>query len=190
LVDPTPSNIVDMYIITKGFYTQLRRWLSDPLTQRPTLPTPLDLRTSYAYLFDNKMVSDTIIAHPGKFKLLFGPNAPAQLQATIKVIRSDNKTLTDNQVKTTIVSTVENFFDVTNWEFGETFYWTELSAAIHADLTNEISSVILVPTYSQDQFGDLFQVLAREDEVFLADITVDQVEVVTSFNATNMRLNT
>lgn len=189
LIDPSPTNIIDTFIITKGYYTSLKRWLENPQTVQPTAPTPLDLRNSYNYLLDNRMISDTVVLHPGKIKLLFGSKAHASLRATFKVIRSENRTLTDNQIKTTIVTVIRNFFDITTWEFGETFYATELFAAIHAALPSDINSVVLVPTLSNNQFGDLFQVLAREDEVFYPDISVDNIEIVTSYTATNMRLN-
>jgi hypothetical protein len=106
-----------------------------------------------------------------------------------KIIVSDNKTITDNQIKTTVVSTVRNFFDVTVWEFGETFYVTELITAIHASLGSQISSVVLVPTSATSQFGDLFQIQAREDELFYPDISVNDVEIVAGYTATNLRLN-
>jgi hypothetical protein len=189
LVDPSPSNIIDSFIITKGYYMAMKRWLEDPLATQPTLPTPLELRTSYGYLLDNKMISDTIVLHPGKIKLLFGARATASLQCSFKVIRSADRSLTDNQVKTTIVTTIRNFFNITLWEFGETFYFTELAAAIHAALPTEISSVVLVPSLPQNQFGDLFQVLAREDEVFYPDVSVTDIEIVTGYTATNLRLN-
>lgn len=189
LVDPSPTNIIDSFIITKGYYMSLKRWLEDPQATQPTAPTPLDLRTSYDYLLDNRMISDTVVLHPGNIKLLFGSKAAPSLQATFKVVRSVNKTLTDNQVKTTIVTTIRNFFDIATWEFGETFYVTELIAAIHAALPSDISSVVIVPTLSNSQFGDLFQVIAREDEIFYPDISVDNVEVVAGYTATNLRLN-
>lgn len=189
LVDPSPSNIIDTFVITKGYYMALKRWLEDPLATQPTLPTPLDLRTSYGYLLDNKMISDTIVLHPGKIKLMFGSRAAAPLQCTFKVVRSSDRTLTDNQIKTTIVTTIRNFFNITQWEFGETFYFTELAAAIHAALPTEISSVVLVPLLPENQFGDLFQVLAREDEVFYPDVSVTDIEIVTGYTATNLRLN-
>jgi hypothetical protein len=189
LIDPSPTNIIDTFIITKGYYTSMKRWLETPSATQPTAPTPLDLRTSYGYLLDNRMISDTVILHPGKIKLLFGAKAQSSLRASFKVIRSENRTLTDNQIKTTIVTVIRNFFDITTWEFGETFYATELFAAIHAALPSDINSVVLVPTLSQNQFGDLFQVIAREDEVFYPDISVDNIEIVPGYTATNMRLN-
>lgn len=189
LIDPSPTNIIDTFVITKGYYTSLKRWLETPQGVQPVSPTPLDLRTSYGYLLENRMISDTVILHPGKIKLLFGSKATSSLRATFKVIRSENRTLTDNQIKTTIVTVIRNFFDVTTWEFGETFYATELFAAIHAALPSDINSVVLVPTLTQNQFGDLFQVLAREDEVFYPDISVDNIEIISGYTATNMRLN-
>lgn len=189
LVDPAPTNIIDTAIITKGYFLQLKNFLEDPLAPPPDTPTPLALRQAYGYLLNNKMISDQVILLPGKFKLLFGSRAPAELQCIFRVIRSPNGLLTDNQVKTTIVSVVRNFFDVTLWQFGETFFFTELAAAIHTALPTEISSVVLVPTFPTNQFGDMFQVLAREDEVLYPDIAATQIEIVAGYTATNLRLN-
>lgn len=188
LVDPAPSNIIDMFIIPKGYYISLKRWLEDSTAVKPDLPTPLALRTAYGYLLDNKMISDTVILHPGKIKLLFGANAQRSLQASFKIVKSPQSVLTDNQIKTALITAVRNFFDITTWEFGETFYYTELSTAIHNALATDISSVVLVPVNDQNGFGSLFQVQAAEDEIFYADITPDQIEMVTSYNALNMQM--
>jgi len=189
LVDPSPTNIIDMYVITKGYYISLKRWLEDPLAAAPSLPTPLDLRTSYNYMLDNKMISDTVILHPGKVKLLFGTKAAAPLQMTFKVVRSQGSTMTDNQIKTQIVSTIRNFFDMSYWEFGETFYFVEMATAIMDTLQGQLSSIVPVPTYANNQFGDGFQVFAREDEILYPDITVDNIEIVESYTTTNLRMN-
>lgn len=189
LVDPSPSNIIDMFIINRGYYIALKRWLEDPLAVQPSTPTPLDLRTSYNYLLDNKMISDTVVLHPGRIKLLFGDKAIPELRARLVIVRSNNSLLTDNQIKTTVVTTVRNFFDITQWEFGETFYFTELAAAIHLAMPTDISTVVLVPEYSSNQFGDMFQVVTREDEVLYPDITVSDIEIVTGLTSTNIRKN-
>ena len=97
--------------------------------------------------------------------------------------------LTDNQIKTTIVTVIRNFFNISSWEFGETFFFTELAAAIHAALPTEINSVVLVPTFAANQFGDLFEILASEDEVFFPDVDVNDIEVVAGYTSTNLRLN-
>lgn len=189
LVDPSPTNIIDIFVITRGYFISFKRWLEDPLAPRPDPVTPLSLRNDYGKLLDNKMASDTVVLHPGKIKLLFGDKSAPALQARFKVIRSSNSTMTDNQIKNSIVATVRNFFDVAAFEFGETFYFTELAAAIHTDLPADISSVLLVPTLANSQFGDLLQVHAREDEILYPDIGVEDIDIVAGFTATNLRLN-
>jgi hypothetical protein len=189
LVDPAATNIVDIYIITKGYYTALTQWLENKSDVEPDVPSPLDLRSSYSSMLDNKMISDTVILHPGQFRILFGSRAIPQLQATFKVIRPSSSSLTDNEVKARMVSIIRAFFDIETWEFGEPFYFTELSASIHSELGPEIDSVVLVPLASQNQFGDLFQIIGKEDEIFVADISTTDIEIVQSYTSTNIRQN-
>lgn len=187
LVDPSPSNIIDAYIITRGYYTSLRQWLTGKIDQRPTPPTPFELKSSYNYLIESKMITDTLILQPGKIKLLFGSMASSQLQASFKVIRSQNKTLTNNQIKTAIVDAINTYFDINKWEFGQTFYFTDLASYIHATLPNDISSIVPVPTYSTNVFGDLFQVQAKEDEIIQPSISVDDIQIVTSLDPKTLK---
>jgi len=187
LIDPSQSNIIDMFVVPRGYYVELLDWLNGELTVEPQPPSPLELRTTYGYLLDSKMISDTVVLHPGEFKLLFGDKAQAGLRATFKVIRPTSGKLTDNEVKTRIVGVVEAFFDVNLWEFGETFFYTELAAAIHDNLKSEIDSVVLVPTSSNNQFGDMFQVVAREDEILQADIGVEDIEIVQAYTSQILR---
>lgn len=189
LIDPAASNIIDTFIIPRGYIEELNQWLEGSITVEPTPPTPLQLRNDYGYLLDNKMISDTVILRPGRIRLLFGSKAEPQLRAQLKVIKRQSSLLTNNQIKTRVVNVTRAFFDVDLWEFGETFFFTELAAAIHEDLGSEISSVVLVPTFGQNQFGDLFQIVAREDEIFQADIDVEDVIIVNGFNDNNLRVN-
>lgn len=187
LVDPAATNIIDIFIITNGYYTSMKRYLNYQIAQAPTPPTPLDLRTSYSYLIDNKMISDTVVLHSGKIKLLFGTRAEQNVQASFKVIRPKIQSMSDNQVRSLIVETIKVFFDINKWEFGETFYFSELSAYIHAALGAEIDSIVLVPTYTNSQFGDLYQIRCNEDEIFIPDITINQIEFVSSYTQENLR---
>ncbi len=187
LIDPASSNINDTLIIQKGYFLALKRWLEDSLISQPALPTPLDLRLAYNYLVGNKMISDTVVLRPGKIKLLFGRRAILPLQANFKIVRSSDTTMTDNQIKNIVITTVRNFFDPTLWEFGETFYFTEMAAAVHAALPIEISTFLIVPVYENNNFGELFQVLAAEDEIFYPDITENDVRIVSDINASTIR---
>jgi hypothetical protein len=188
LVDPAASNLIDFFIITKGYYLAVKQWLSDPLAAVPIAPTSLDLRTTYGYLLNNAMISDTVVLHPGNIKILFGPKADPTLQASFLVIRSDQSLLTDNQIKTIIVTAIQNFFDISYWETGETFFATELIAMIHMMLPADISSVTLVPALPQSHYGNLFQIAAREDEVFYPDISVDNIQLVSRYTTTNLNI--
>lgn len=189
LVDPSPSNIIDMFVITRGHYALQKLWMSGKIAVRPEAPTPFHLRNDYSYLLQNKMISDTVVLHPGKLKIIIGKNAPDILKGTIKVIRSDNKTLTGNQIKTMIVDIVNEYFDINKWEFGETFYFTELASFIHSKMPVDIDSVVFVPTYKNHLFGDLLQVFAKEDEIIQPSISVSDVEIVESLNPRILKQN-
>lgn len=187
LIDPSATNIIDTFIITRGYFKNLRLWLNNKIDQEPTKPTPFQLRSDFGYLLDSKMISDTVILHPGKIKIIIGSKAKEELRATIKVIRSSNRSLTNNQLKTQIVDLVNEFFDIDSWEFGETFYFTELSAFIHARLASQLDSVVLVPLADNHVFGDLYQVVAREDEIIQPNISVSDIEIVESLDPSTLK---
>jgi hypothetical protein len=189
LIDPAPSNIIDMFIVTQGYYSAMMHWLSSKGNIRPVAPTPTELRNTYKKLLGNKMISDATILHSGEFKILFGDNADPDLRGRFKVIRPENTKLTDNEVKVQIVDIIRNFFDLENWNFAEQFFFTELATALHYKLGTEIDSVILVPTHAQNQFGDLFQVQTRENELFIPDISTTDIDIVSAYTPDNMRLN-
>jgi hypothetical protein len=187
LIDPAASNIIDMYIITRGYARDVRLWLNGQISEKPVEPSSFQLRSDYQGLLENKMISDTVVLHAGSIKPIIGPKANSELQATIKVIRSADRNLSNNQIKSSIVDAVGEFFDITRWEFGETFYFSELSAYIHSQLASSIDSVVLVPTLNTNVFGDLYQVYAREDEIIQVDISVDQIEIIESLDSKTLR---
>jgi hypothetical protein len=188
LIDPAMTNIIDMYIITVGYYNALLQWLDGQIDVQPTPPTSLDLRTSYASLLQAAMISDTVVLHSGNFTLLFGANADPTLQATFAVVRpTTNVTLTDNQVQSEIVSIIQDFFNPQVWEFGQTFFFTELAAVIQAKLAAEIDTIVIIPSYAANQFGDLFEITPGENQLFLPDISTSQINIVTALTPQVLR---
>lgn len=181
IVDPSPSNIIDMYIITRGYYSSVQQWLNGELNEEPDQPTGYELRSDYATLIESKMISDTVLLQSGSFKYIFGQYATNALRASLKVVRTANTTLTDNQVKTQIVGLINSYFDINNWDFGQTFYFTDMVTYISNNLSNTISSMVPVPLYNST-FGALFQIYAREDEIILPSISVDDIDIVTSLD--------
>ena len=84
---------------------------------------------------------------------------------------------------------VNVYFDVANWDFGETFYYTELSAYIHRELSGIISSVVIVPENQSPRFGNLFQIKATSEELFLSTARVTDVEIVKGYTEQNLELD-
>ena len=189
LIDPAATNIIDTYIISRSYYNSVLEWLSDKSNILPEESTSLQLRTDYNHLLESKMISDTMILHSGKIKILFGNKAIDELQSTFKIIRKDTSRLTDNQIKTKLINIVKDFFDIELWSFGESFFMSELTSNIHVGMISDIKSVVLVPTHTNNLFGDLYVIPAREDEIFQPHITVDNIEIVTTFSPENINQN-
>lgn len=188
-IDPAVSNIIDIYVITRSYNENIREWLRNNQTStRPSEPTIFELEDEYLKSLDDlKSVSDEIIFNPGKFKLLFGPGADSKLQATFKIVKNKNSVISDSQIKSDVISAIDNFFSIDFWDFGENFYFTELAAYIHNQTAPDVSSVVIVPSESGNSFGSLFQVYAEDNEIFVSSATVDNVEIITSISAETIK---
>ena len=189
IIDPSVSNIHDIFLITRGYYDNVSSFLRGTSTIVPVPPTPLELRNSYGYLLQNKMLSDTVVLHSGKVKLLFGDLAEPQLRAKFKIIRSNTATLTNERIKFEVLDVINTYFSIDNWDFGATFYATELIGLIHQRIPLEVASVVLVPQYSINSFGSLFTVLSGFDEILQSAAKITDLEIVDSFTPTILRQN-
>ena len=109
---------------------------------------------------------------------LIGSKADPALQATIKVVKNPNVVISDNEVKTLVISAINKYFTIDNWDFGETFYFSELGAYLHSELIPNISSIIIVPNSTSQQFGGLYQINAEPDEIVISCATVDNVVII------------
>lgn len=187
LIDPAPSNIVDSFVITRGYYSDLRLWLQNRIADKPKNPTAFQLRNDYGYLIDNKMISDTLILQPGEIKVILGNKSRPELQAFLKVVKSQNATKSDNTIKTEIVQILNEYFDINQWEFGQSFYFTDFASRVHNRLRTEIDSIVLVPRSNKHAFGSLFQVMASESEIIQGSISVDDIEIVESLDPQTIR---
>ena len=114
--------------------------------------------------------------------------AITELQATFKVIKTLGSDISDNEVKSQVIEAINRFFLLNNWDMGESFYYTELAAFIHQSMPTNISSVALVPTNSESNFGNLFQVKAEVDELFLPVAKVTDIDVVKGFTEQNLKI--
>jgi len=188
-IDPGSTNIIDVYIVTNSYYTSYINWLQDTTgtVTEPTVPTIDQLNTAYQGLQNYKMISDNMILNSVDFQPLFGQKADSALRATIKVIRSANSTASVSTIKNLVVANMNAYFDLANWNFGDTFYFSELSAYIHQNIGDIVSSVVLVPLNSQKSFGDLYEIRSAPNQIFVNGATVNDVEVITALTSTNLQ---
>ena len=83
---------------------------------------------------------------------------------------------------------VYNFFDITSWDFGETFYYSELGSYLHAQLVDCIASIVPVPTSSTQSFGDLFEIRCNHDELFFPTVQVKDIDIIQANTQINLRI--
>ena len=159
-------------------------------TSRPTPPTIDELNRQFnqsSVVDKKKAMSDTIIYRPVKYKVLFGAVAEPETRARFNVIKVPGVNFTDNDIKAKVIVAINNFFDISLWDFGETFYFTELAAYVHNELIGVISSFVIVPESSTSVFGSLFQITPLTDELFIPDATVIDIDIVTSITQANIK---
>jgi hypothetical protein len=185
-IDPSVSNIVDVYLLERSYDNLFRIWLQEG-GSKPTVSTPDQLRISYSGTLNPlKSLSDQIIYHPVKYKILFGSNAEEQLQATFKVVKNPKTNVSDAVIKTRVIAAINDFFALDNWDFGDTFYFTELAAYIHNELAPDLLTAVIVPNQSGQSFGSLFQINSAADEIFISGATVDDVSMITALGANQL----
>jgi len=188
-IDPSPSNIIDLFLLTKNYEEAYRNYAEDftGTVQQPSVPTVEQLKTEFSDLETVKSVSDSIIYNHARFKPLFGNKAEEELQASFKVVKNANTVVTDSEVKSQLISAVNEYFSIENWDFGETFYFSELSAYLHNELRTIASSIVLVPTSNNQTFGSLYEIKCQPDEIFISSATVDNVEIIDSITASKIK---
>jgi len=187
-IDPAASNIIDTYLLTRSYDTFYRQWLAGDIAQKPIPASADQLFQSYGTELDKiKSISDEVIYHPVKYKPLFGSKAETSLQATFKIVKNPDTVVNDNEIKSRVISAINTFFNLDNWEFGESFYFTELSTFIMNELTPDVVSIVIVPNASDQSFGSLFEIKSEADEIFVNSATVNNVEIIDAVTAGRLK---
>ena len=188
-IDPSPNNIMDLYILTTQYSSDYLSYIQDTTgtVAEPALPTNDTLKTEFGSgstsLENYKALSDTIVYNPGKYKPLFGAKAPANLQATFKIVKNPNVNVSDNDVISSTVSAINRYFDSANWDFGDTFYFSELSTYLHNALAPNVASIIIVPSNTDVAFGGLMQINASPNEIMVSAATATNVQIISAITA-------
>lgn len=174
-------------MLTKTYDTQFRLWLNGALNSMPLPPSSDSIFRDYGSEINKiKSISDEIIYHPVKYKVLFGSKAESSLQATFKVVKNPDLVLDNNDIKSRIISAINQYFTLDNWEFGETFYFSELSTYVMNKLAPDVVTLVIVPKTASSTFGSLFEIKAESDEIFISGATVADVEIIDSLTASRL----
>jgi hypothetical protein len=187
-IDPSASNIIDVYLLTRTYDTQFRQWIDGTIANRPLPPSSDSLFLSYGDSLNKiKSLSDEVIYHPVKYKILFGDKADTSLQATFKIVKNPDLVINDNDVKSRVIEAVNEFFALDNWDFGERFYFSELSNYVMTQLAPDLVTFVIVPDQETQSFGSLFEVKSESDEIFISGATVNDIDIIDAITASRLK---
>lgn len=186
-IDPSSSNFIDTYLLTRSYDTLFRQWLDGVITKKPLPPSSDQLYASYGSDINKiKSVSDEVVYHAVKYRVLFGSKAESSLQAKFKIVKNPDLVLNDNDVKSRIVGFINQFFALENWDFGEKFYFSELSTFIMQRMAPDIVTFLIVPEDASQTFGSLYEIKSEVDEIFISGATVNDLQIIDAVTANRL----
>jgi hypothetical protein len=184
-IDPSKSNIVDVYLLTSAYDTAYRNWLSTGSGTAPLAPTSQSLENSFSSSLETiKTISDEIVFQSVKYKVLFGSKADSNLQATFKAVKNSSRPVSDNELKTRILYAINDFFALSNWDFGQSFHFSELVTYVMNLLTPDITNFVIVS--KSNNFGSLYEVACLTNEIFISGATVFDIEIIDAITASQL----
>ena len=188
-IDPSSTNIIDVFLLTKAYDVAYRQWITGVTATKPSPLSSDEMFVNFGEKINKlKSISDEVVYHPVKYKALFGSKADESLQAVFKVTKNSSMNVSDNDVKVGVISAINQFFSVENWNFGDTFYFSELNAYIVKQLSPQVVNVIITPKQPTLAFGSLFEIKSRPDEIFISAATVEDVEIISEVTAAKLNV--
>lgn len=187
-IDPGLTNLIDIFVLTKQYDKLYRQWLSGSIANEPLPPS-----TDYMFnlmssgLNKIKSISDEIIYHPVKYKVLFGEKSTTDVQATFKIVKNSSIVISDNDIKSRALVAINEFFALENWDFGDSFYFSELTAYVMNKLTPNIVNFLIVPKGIGLSFGSLFEIKAEKDQIFINGATINDIEIIEAVTASKIK---
>lgn len=187
-IDPGASNIIDVYVLTNSYNTQYRQWLAGANVAEPLPPSSDALNSTLSPSLNLiKSISDEIIYHPVSYKLLFGSTADITLQANFNVTINPASAVTASDVTARVLIAIDQFFSLDNWNFGDTFYFSELATYVLSQLAPDVTNFVIVPVQVGKYFGSLFEIQCPSNEIFVSSATADNIIIVSGLTSTNLK---
>jgi hypothetical protein len=187
-IDPGLTNLIDVYVLTKQYDIEFRQWVNGTRLIEP-LPLSSDMLFNLLSPELNKIksISDEVIYHPVKYKVLFGEKAKSDVQATFKVVKNTEVVISDNDIKARVLTAVSEFFSLENWEFGDNFYFSELAAYVMNRLSPNIVNFIIVPKNNSLNFGSLYEIQSEKDQIFINGAGINDIEIISAITASKIK---
>lgn len=183
-INAATTNIIDMFVLTAEYNSLFRNWISGGLKgSMPMALTSFELEQMMQTIVPFKSVSDTIVFHPTKYKIIFGNGSASKDQAIIRVTKSDGTKVSNAEIRSLVIDAINGYFSVDNWDFGESFYFTDMASWVHQRLAGVISSIVLIPKQPNVGLNHFFQIKCEEDELLISSAVVSDVEVITTQQA-------
>ena len=70
-----------------------------------------------------------------------------------------------------------------NWDFGDSFYFSELSAYVMNQTAPYLVNFIIVPRQNNLSFGSLFEIKSESDQLFINGATTDDIEIISGITS-------
>ena len=187
-IDPSASNIIDVYMLTRAYDIEYRKYIAGTISTEPLPPSSDELFQNYGALINSyKSISDEVIYHPVAYKTLFGSHSDDRLQAEFKVVKNAGLVINNNDLKSRIISSINKFFALQNWDFGESFFFSELVTFVMNENAPDISNLVIVPKQANQSFGSLYEIKCEDYELFISDATVDDIQIIDSITASRLQ---
>jgi hypothetical protein len=84
------------------------------------------------------------------------------------------------------LNAINNFFALENWDFGQSFYFSELSTYVMNLMTPDITNFIITPLSSNNGFGSLYEVACQSNEIFISGATAANIQVISAITASQL----
>lgn len=183
-IDPGLSNIIDLFILTREYDTKFRQWILGNTTTEPLPPSSDQLSLSLSPSLNSiKSISDEVIYHPVRYKVLFGAKSSSDVRAAFKIIKNVEQPISDNEIKAKVLTAINEFFALENWNFGDSFYFSELSAYVMNQSAPYLVNFIIVPRQTNLSFGSLFEIKSESDQLFINGATTDDIEIISGITS-------
>jgi len=98
-----------------------------------------------------------------------------------------NSTVSTSNITARILTAINQFFALENWNFGDTFYFTELATYIMSEVSPDITNFVIVPKQAGQYFGSLFEIKCPSDQIFVSCTSATDIVVVSGLTSGNLK---